>query len=513
MALSGILQGFRHVKTAALINTCQALAEMAGSTLVLRHNWHIAGRDGLFAMGIVTFVTQVAAWGAGGWCMLRQPPPEAPEGYNLWNELVAWGGSGNGSGSGSREREEELGTPLLVRASLPTTPRRPLSVASSSSAATTTTTKKNSDEAAAAAALAEAFGQQIHSRIQNEMDVAYDIEVRKAGIEEEVEPSMPLISPSTVLVLASGGRGEGEGKDAAIPSHALVGDVDSLTSTPQSEPASTSTSTSTPQEQHLPPDASRMTSAVGMEGLVEAQEDESLLDFVKDGLNMFVRSMILQITFFGSLVAASRLGTESLAAHSVVNQLWVLISYAVDGWAAAGIVLGSRLAAQAHDTLHARSAKRHLQLLMVRVLSAGLLAGIFAGVVFSTWRNFIISLFTQDPEAVAVLCTGTWHVLVLAQPINGLVFVYDGLMYASQSFTFIRNYMILGFIVVFCPLLSLELVHWRALWGVWVANAAINAWRAAGAAYLIHYIFMKEFDDVVSRHASMQELRRDEEEG
>ena len=183
-----------------------------------------------------------------------------------------------------------------------------------------------------------------------------------------------------------------------------------------------------------------------------------------------------------------------MAAHSVINQLWVLISYAVDGFAAAGIVLGSRLAAQAHDPLRAPSAKHHLQLLIHRVLGAGFLGGSFAAVVFSIWKSEIIAMFTEDPAAAEALKDGTWTVLVAAQPINGLVFVYDGLMYASQSFTFIRNYMLAGFFFIFCPLLAFEMAFWDTLWGVWIANAAINAWRAAGAAYLIHFIFMREFD-------------------
>ena len=78
----------------------------------------------------------------------------------------------------------------------------------------------------------------------------------------------------------------------------------------------------------------------------------------RDGLNMLIRSLVIQTTIFASLVAASRLGTASLAAHSIIGQLWMLISYLVDGFAAAGIVLGSRLAGHAHNPLTAPIAKR-----------------------------------------------------------------------------------------------------------------------------------------------------------
>ena len=43
---------------------------------------------------------------------------------------------------------------------------------------------------------------------------------------------------------------------------------------------------------------------------------------------MFLRTLTLQLTFFLALAAAARHGTATLAAHSVVGQLWVLVSYA-----------------------------------------------------------------------------------------------------------------------------------------------------------------------------------------
>ena len=41
---------------------------------------------------------------------------------------------------------------------------------------------------------------------------------------------------------------------------------------------------------------------------------------------MFARTCILQLTFVSALAAAARLGTTALAAHSIVGQLWVVIS-------------------------------------------------------------------------------------------------------------------------------------------------------------------------------------------
>jgi hypothetical protein len=67
--------------------------------------------------------------------------------------------------------------------------------------------------------------------------------------------------------------------------------------------------------------------------------------FVADGANMLVRSALLQSTFVVVTVCVARMGSSSLAAHQVIAQMWLLTSYIVDGFAAAGTVLGSRLAA------------------------------------------------------------------------------------------------------------------------------------------------------------------------
>jgi len=454
MAISGILQGFRHVHVTAMINTCQALAEIGGSVLVLRQKVEIAGLNGLFVMGLVTLLTQSLALVAGLVCMLTMRPPEAHPGYSLWKELFKF------------------------------------------------------------------------SSESNEKDGRHELGAEENGRENSLRSPLLREDNDRNRIVSNGQHSTGNGSMEYRDSMALT--VDDATATATTDFATSCNGAA----DHDVGDGgdSHSVSVVVVDGLpvdeivenlqetlyeeaVDA-EDESLLDFVKDGLAMFTRSMILQITFFTTLVAASRLGTENLAAHSVVNQLWTCISYAVDGFAAAGIVLGSRLAAQSHDPLKAANAKHHLKLLIKRVLGAGLLAGIVAGGSFAIWRDHIIELFTWDPAAQEILRGGIWIVLVTSQPINGLVFVYDGLMYSSQNFIFIRNYIILGFFVVFCPILAVEIYEWQTLWGVWIANAAFNTWRAAGAAYLIHFIFMKEFDAQLrtpSRPSSLRNIQAEEE--
>ena len=65
-----------------------------------------------------------------------------------------------------------------------------------------------------------------------------------------------------------------------------------------------------------------------------------------------------QATFFMAATTAARLGTAALAAHAVVSQLWMLASFIVDGFAVAGTVLGSRLAAVLETSRSAAQVRR-----------------------------------------------------------------------------------------------------------------------------------------------------------
>ncbi|BDA46390.1 probable protein DETOXIFICATION 45, chloroplastic at C-terminar half [Coccomyxa sp. Obi] len=207
-------------------------------------------------------------------------------------------------------------------------------------------------------------------------------------------------------------------------------------------------------------------------------------DFVTAGFNMLVRSATLQATFFLALSVAGRLGTAALAAHQVVAQLWLLTSYVVDGFAVAATVLGSRLAAKADPVAH-----RKFQILTLRLVGMGLAVGLASGAAIWANEDSIISLFTADPETAAILRGRLWFFLCLAQPINAGVFVYDGLMYATQSFACARTVMLSGFVFAFAPLLALTQWRLHALWGVWGAKAAHNVWRLVGSVLRVHVLF------------------------
>jgi len=160
-------------------------------------------------------------------------------------------------------------------------------------------------------------------------------------------------------------------------------------------------------------------------------------DFVYDSSNMLVRSMALQGSFFIAAVLASRLPDriEALAAHGIVVQLWMLTSYITDGFANVGTIFGGRYYGRWRPL-----DKVLFRRMTERLVFCGLTVGLLFSVALLVARGPITRVFTlknSGSKPLVLLYLGkVWPVLALMQPINSLVFVYDGLIYAVQRFRY-----------------------------------------------------------------------------
>eukprot|EP00587_Corethron_hystrix_P009266 CAMPEP_0113320420 /NCGR_PEP_ID=MMETSP0010_2-20120614/14248_1 /TAXON_ID=216773 ORGANISM="Corethron hystrix, Strain 308" /NCGR_SAMPLE_ID=MMETSP0010_2 /ASSEMBLY_ACC=CAM_ASM_000155 /LENGTH=362 /DNA_ID=CAMNT_0000178223 /DNA_START=368 /DNA_END=1453 /DNA_ORIENTATION=- /assembly_acc=CAM_ASM_000155 len=181
------------------------------------------------------------------------------------------------------------------------------------------------------------------------------------------------------------------------------------------------------------------------------QEEEehpfSVREFISSSLNMIVRSILLQGAMYALSILASRMGTTVLAANQVVMQLWTLISFCCDGFADVGTMVGARLL----------GAGKHEQVLVLtrRLFFFAVMAGAACGSFLLLFQDYIIDSFTATDHTDDTQTTlrSVWMLTALMQPINALVFVSDGLLFAHQAFRFIRNLMLIGVLGIFLPTL------------------------------------------------------------
>jgi putative MATE family efflux protein len=175
------------------------------------------------------------------------------------------------------------------------------------------------------------------------------------------------------------------------------------------------------------------------------------------GGDLFVRTAALRGALVVSTAVATRLGAVALAAHQIAFQIRNLLALCLDAVAIAGQALIGRFLG-ARDVVTARAAGR-------RMLEWGLAAGIVFGLVTFALRGVLPHIFTTDPGVISV----TSFVLVFVaamQPVNGIVFVLDGLLIGAGDLRFLALAMVVAatvFAVAAAAVLALGLgIGW--LW-------------------------------------------------
>jgi Na+-driven multidrug efflux pump len=227
------------------------------------------------------------------------------------------------------------------------------------------------------------------------------------------------------------------------------------------------------------------------------EEDASVMDshfwaFFYDGANMLLRSISLQASFFIASILASRLpdSTEALAAHGIIVQCWMLTSYLVDGFANVGTMLGGKF----FGSWTPLDKHRFHRMTERLIFCGGFIGAIFA-ITMLLLEEQIIHVFTLKDSASRVTVISylhkAWPVLCVMQPVNSLVFVYDGLIYAVQRFKYVRNLMVSGLLFAYAHVLAITYVlgyleTGNGLVCIWLAKSAMNLWRLGGLAVQIH---------------------------
>jgi putative MATE family efflux protein len=200
------------------------------------------------------------------------------------------------------------------------------------------------------------------------------------------------------------------------------------------------------------------------------------------GGDLFVRTAALRGALVVSTAVATRLGTVALAAHQIAFQIWNLLALCLDALAIAGqAMIGRFLGAQ--DEASARRAGR-------RLLEWGLAAGVVFGLATAGLRGVLPHIFTTDPAVIAL----TSFVLVfvaLMQPINGIVFVLDGLLIGAGDLRFLAVAMLIPaalFVACAVAVLAWGLGIgwlWASLTLFMLARMVGLAWRWRGGRWAV----------------------------
>jgi putative MATE family efflux protein len=154
-------------------------------------------------------------------------------------------------------------------------------------------------------------------------------------------------------------------------------------------------------------------------------------DLVVVSRDLFLRTGGLLAGFLAITAAAARADADVAAAHQVIWQVFILVSFLMDGFAiAAQSMVGSALGAG--DREEARATGRAL-------IGWGIIGGGAIGIVLWAAQVPITRIFTSEPEVLALIGTA-WALASLMHVLNGLVFVLDGVAMGAADFRYLRTW-------------------------------------------------------------------------
>ncbi len=161
-------------------------------------------------------------------------------------------------------------------------------------------------------------------------------------------------------------------------------------------------------------------------------------------LNLFIRTIALNVTLYLASAYATSYGPQYIAAYTIAINLWFLGAFIVDGYASAGNIISGKL--------YGAKSYKLLIILSNKLIKYGVLIGLLLGVLGAIFYYPIGHIFTKEPEVLKAFYDVFWLVLVM-QPLCTLAFIFDGIFKGLGKMKYLRNVLLFSTFLVFIPIL------------------------------------------------------------
>lgn len=161
-------------------------------------------------------------------------------------------------------------------------------------------------------------------------------------------------------------------------------------------------------------------------------------------LNLFVRTLALNVTLYFASAFSTSYGKQYIAAYTIAINLWFLGAFIVDGYASAGNILsGKLLGGKEYSKLIGLSNK---------LIRYGVYLGLILAVLGSIFYYSIGTIFTKEPEVLKEFYKIFWMVLAM-QPFCAIAFIFDGMFKGLGKMKDLRNLLLFSTFLVYVPIL------------------------------------------------------------
>ena len=178
--------------------------------------------------------------------------------------------------------------------------------------------------------------------------------------------------------------------------------------------------------------------------LVKFPFNPEIKRFVLMILNLFIRTIALNVALYFGTSFATKYGTTYIAAYTIAINLWFLGAFLIDGYASAGNILSGKL-------LGAKDYKNLIDL-SKKLIKYGIILGIVIGLIGTLFYYPIGNIFTDDKAVLDEFHSVFWMILAM-QPLCALAFIFDGVFKGLGRMKYLRNVLLFSTLLVFIPII------------------------------------------------------------
>jgi len=177
-------------------------------------------------------------------------------------------------------------------------------------------------------------------------------------------------------------------------------------------------------------------------------------------LNLFVRTLALNVTLYFASSFSTSYGKQYIAAYTIAINLWFLGAFIIDGYASAGNILSGKLL----------GGKEYGKLITLsnKLIKYGVILGMVMAAFGAIFYQFIGFVFTKEESVLTEFYNVFWIVLAM-QPLCATAFIFDGMFKGLGKMKVLRNVLLMATFLVFVPLLFLLDSLDYKLYGIFIA--------------------------------------------
>ncbi|AKA34897.1 MATE family efflux transporter [Flagellimonas lutaonensis] len=208
--------------------------------------------------------------------------------------------------------------------------------------------------------------------------------------------------------------------------------------------------------------------------------NKELKRLVYMSLNLFVRTLALNVALIIAVREATSLGDRFIGAHTIAINLWLFAAFFIDGYAAAGnSMAGKLLGAKDYNGLWTLAKK---------ILAYGMVVSFALMVAGFLFYQPLGRIFSNEAIVLSTFYS-VFYLVIIGLPVNTIAFLFDGIFKGLGEMKYLRNVLLMATFLGFVPTLYIGKALGWGFYAIWIAFLVWMMVRGGALVWKFHRKF------------------------